>query len=118
RQALGHKRAYAFYRWIHESFAADKPLDQFAREVVTAEGSPEENGPAAFYKVVTKPGDRASTLSQVFLGVRIACAECHHHPYDRWRQVDYYGMQAFFAPLALRPTGCGELLQALGDPHP
>jgi hypothetical protein len=121
RQALGHKRAYAYYRWIRDSFAQNKPFDQFAREIVTAEGAPEENGPANFYKVVTKPGERASTLSQVFLGVRIACAECHHHPYDRWSQADYYGMQAFFAPLTFRPTPRGEMLLAAGDPptkHP
>jgi hypothetical protein len=121
RQALGHKRAYAFYRWIRDSLAINKPFDQFAREILTAEGLPDENGPANFYKVVVKPGDRASALSQVFLGMRIACAECHHHPYDRWSQTDYYGMQAFFTPLNFRPTTRGELLQALGDPptkHP
>jgi hypothetical protein len=121
RQALGHKRAYAFYRWIQSSLAANKPFNQFAREILTAEGLPDETGPANFYKVVAKAGDRASTLSQVFLGMRIACAECHHHPYDRWSQTDYYGMQAFFAPLTFRPTARGELLQALGDPltkHP
>ena len=58
---------------------------------MTAEGPLGEVGPASFYKVVTKPGEAASTLSQVFLGVRIACAECHHHPFDRWSQADYYG---------------------------
>jgi hypothetical protein len=115
RQALGHKRAYGYYRWIRDSLAANKPLDQFAREIITAEGTPEENAPAGFYKVVAKPGDRASTLSQVFLGVRIACAECHHHPYDRWSQTDFCGMQAFFAPLNFRATGRGEVLQASGE---
>jgi hypothetical protein len=121
REALGRKRGYAYYRWIRESLAANKPLDQLARELVTAEGSPDENAAANFYKVVTKPGDRASTLSQVFLGLRIACAECHHHPYDRWSQTDYFGMQAFFAPLSFRATARGEILQAVGDPvtkHP
>jgi hypothetical protein len=121
RQALGHKRAYAYYRWIRESLAANKPLDQFARELLTAEGPLEESGPANFYKVVKKPGEAASTLSQVFLGVRIACAECHHHPFDRWSQADYYGMQAFFAPVAVRGSPRGEFVQASGDPptkHP
>lgn len=121
RQALGHKRAFAFYGWIRESLAANKPLDRFAREIVQAEGFPEENGPASFFKVVAKPGERASTLSQVFLGVRIACAECHHHPYDRWSQRDYFGMTAFFAPLTFRPTARGEILLSSGDPltkHP
>jgi hypothetical protein len=114
-QALGNKRAYAFYRWIRDSFAANKPLDQFARELVTAEGPLNEVGPAAFYKVVSRPGDAASTVSQVFLGVRIACAECHHHPFDRWGQNDYFGMQAFFTPVGFRKSPEGEALLATGD---
>jgi hypothetical protein len=121
RQALGHKRAYAYYRWIRASLAANKPLDQFARELLTAEGPLDENGPANFYKVIKKPGEAASTLSQVFLGVRLACAECHHHPFDRWSQTDYYGMQAFFAPVGVRASPRGEFVQASGEPttkHP
>jgi hypothetical protein len=117
RQALGHKRAYAFYRWIRESIAQNKPFDRFARELLTAEGPLDENGPAAFYKVAAKPGDEASTLVQVLLGVRIACAECHHHPFDRWGQSDFLGMQAFFTQLALKPSARGETLMAAGDPE-
>ncbi|MBL8795309.1 MAG: DUF1549 domain-containing protein [Planctomycetia bacterium] len=116
RQALGHKRAYAYFRWIRESLAANKPLDQFARELLTAEGALEDNGPANFYKVVNKPGEAANTLSQVFLGVRLSCAECHHHPFDRWGQSDYFGMQAFFAPLAARGAGKSEVMLASGNP--
>ncbi len=114
RQALGHKRAYGYYKWVRDGVARDKPLDQFAREVVTAEGPLGEVGPASFYKVVTKPGEAASTLSQVFLGVRIACAECHHHPFDRWSQSDFYGMTAFFAPVAVRGGPRDEVLTAAG----
>jgi hypothetical protein len=109
-QALGPKRAYGYYRWIRESVAANKPLDQFAREVLTVEGPLEDVGPASFYKVVSKPGERASTLSQVFLGVRIACAQCHHHPFDRWSQTDYYGMEAYFTSVALQGSPRGEML--------
>src|SRR5205823_12678618 len=100
-----------------DSIARNKPFDQFAREVLTAEGLLDENAPANVYKVVSKPGEAASTLSQVFLGVRIACAECHLHPFDRWSQTDYYGMQAFFAPLGVRPSPRGEALVATGDPQ-
>jgi hypothetical protein len=116
RQALGHKHAYRYYKWVRDSFAASKPLDQLARELLTAEGPLQESGPAGFYKVVGKPGEAASTISQVFLGVRIACAECHHHPFDRWGQNDYYGMQAFFAPVSVANTPRGEVLQVNGDP--
>ncbi len=121
RQALGHRKAYAFYRWIRESLAANKPIDQFARELLTAEGPLEEIGPANFYKVANKPGDAASSISQVLLGIRIACAECHHHPFDRWSQTDYFGMTAFFTQLGVRPSSRGESVQAVGDPvtkHP
>ena len=121
RQALGHERAYAYYRWIRESFAANKPLDEFARELVTAEGPLREVPAGHFYKAVTKPGERAGTLSQVFLGVRIACAECHHHPSDRWTQTDYVGMVSFFTPLSTSGTGPTESLVSNGNPiakHP
>jgi hypothetical protein len=114
RQALGHKRAYAYYKWICDAVSANKPVDQFAREVVTAEGVLGETGPTSFYKAVTKPGERASTLSQVFLGVRIACAECHHHPYDRWAQADYYGMTAYFAGVMIKGAPAGEMVVAEG----
>jgi hypothetical protein len=108
RQALGPKRAYAYHRWIHDALAANMPLDEFARAVVTAEGPLADSPPASFYRAVPKPGEAASTLAQVFLGVRIACAECHHHPYDRWDQEDYHGMTAYFAGLSVRPTPRGE----------
>src|SRR5262245_43906708 len=115
RQALGSQAAYAYYRWIRESIAENKPVDRFVRELVTAEGPLDEVPPAGFYKVAAKPGEAASTLSQVFLGVRIACAECHHHPFDRWSQTDYYGMSAFFTPVGLRKLGLGEAVAVQGE---
>jgi hypothetical protein len=121
RQTLGHKRAYAYYRWIRDAVAENKPLDRFAREILTAEGPLAEVAPTNFYRVVAKPGEQASALSQVFLGVRIACAECHHHPFDRWSQGDYHGMLAFFTPLGVRKVGPVDALTASGDPvtrHP
>lgn len=115
RQTLGHKRAYAYYRWIRDSLASNKPYDEFCREIVAAEG-PLVAAPAGnLYKVVTKPGEMSSTLSQVFLGVRIECAQCHHHPFDRWSQTDYFGMQAFFTQVAFKGTGDNEILFASKD---
>lgn len=114
RAALGRKRAYAYSKWIRDSFAANRPFDQLARALVTAEGPLADAVPASFYKVVNKPGQAASTLSQVFLGVRIACAECHHHPFDRWSQDDYYGMAAFFQGVGIKNIGGVEALAAEG----
>src|SRR6202011_5051450 len=81
REKLGHKRAFAYYRWVRDRGASNAPLDRFARAIVTAEGPLDEVGPANLFKVVTRPGEASSSLAQVFLGVRIGCAECHHHPY-------------------------------------
>lgn len=121
RQALGHKAARDYYEWIRESFATNKPLDQFARELLTADGPVNERPEGAFYRVMNKPGDLAGTVAQVFLGVRIACAECHHHPYDRWSQTDYYGMASYFAPLTRKQLSNTYIVAAVGKPtmkHP
>jgi hypothetical protein len=121
RQALGHKNAYRQYQWIQRSLAENKPLDQLAREIVTAEGPLAEHPEGYFFSTTGSPGKSASAVSQVFLGVRIECAECHHHPYDRWSQTDYYGMTAYFAQLQRKSSSLGEVLFAAGDPatnHP
>ncbi len=114
RGTLGPKRAYSYYKWIRDAIAANQPLDQFARAVLTAEGPLTDSAPANFYRVVTKPGEASSTLAQVFLGIRIACAECHHHPFDRWSQTDYYGMQAFFTGVGVRQSPRGESVSSEG----
>ncbi|MFP6657442.1 MAG: DUF1549 domain-containing protein [Pirellulales bacterium] len=112
RRELGHKQAYEYYRWIHQSFAQNKPLDRFATELLTAAGALADVPAGHFYQVVKQPGEMASTVSQLFLGVRIECAQCHHHPYDRWSQTDYYGMQAFFTQVGLKKSPRGEMLLA------
>jgi hypothetical protein len=121
RQILGHQAAYSYYKWIRDSFASNKPMDQFARELVLADGPVADHPAGYFYKVAKDPGEAAAMLSQSLLGVRIDCAKCHHHPFDRWSQDDYYGMQAFFTPIGFKGTPRGESLIALrNDPttHP
>jgi hypothetical protein len=113
RRTLGFKQTYDYYSWIRDSFAENKPYDKFVRELVCAEGLLTESPAGLLYKTDADPGKIGSTISQVFLGVRIACAQCHHHPYDRWSQTDYYGMQAFFTQVAFKPTARGELLAPL-----
>ena len=115
RQVLGHKAAHAYYRWIRQSLADGKPLDQFAREIIAAEGPLAESPQGYIYKVLAKPNEAASGLSQVFLGVRIECAQCHHHPFDRWSQTDYYGMTSFFAQVKRKQSTWGEVLLAEGE---
>ena len=90
-------RAYTAY--IRNSFAENKPFDQFVRELMTGSGSNyhNETATANYYKVTNDPADLTTSTSQMFLGVRLECCRCHNHPFDRWSQDDYYGMAAFFA---------------------
>jgi hypothetical protein len=114
RAVLGPKQARAYQLWIRAQLAANVPLDRFARAVITAEGPVNEVPAVNFFKATSKPGTIASTLAQVFLGVRIACAECHHHPYDRWSQADYHGLSAFFSNVRVGKTMTGEMLSVAG----
>ncbi len=88
---------HKFREWIYESVRSDKPLDQFARELLTANGSVFENPPANFWRASRDPLDATETTAQLFLGVRIQCAKCHNHPFERWTQDNYYGIAAAFA---------------------
>ena len=115
RLVLGHKQAYAYYGFIRDSFAKNKPMDRFVRELIAAEGLLSDAPGGNLYKVVPKPGDRASLVSQVFLGIRLECAQCHHHPYDRWSQTDYFGMQGFFTQIGFKTTPHGQLVGATKD---
>ena len=86
-----------FYQWIHESIATNKPLDQFARELVSARGSTYTNPPANWYRANRTPVERAENTAQLFLGARLKCAQCHNHPFERWTQDDYHNWTAVFA---------------------
>jgi Protein of unknown function (DUF1549)/Protein of unknown function (DUF1553) len=86
-----------FAGWIRDSIAANKPYDQFVSEILTASGSQNENPPAIWFRTVRKSPEYVESVAQAFLGVRIQCAQCHHHPAERWSQSDYYGLAAVFA---------------------
>ncbi|MEX0724817.1 MAG: DUF1549 and DUF1553 domain-containing protein [Planctomycetaceae bacterium] len=121
RIVLGHKGSYNFVNWIRQSLAEHKTYDAFARELLLAEGPLTESPGGHFFKTSKDAGEMASTVSQVFLGVRIECARCHHHPFDRWAEADYYGMQALFAQVGFKPITGGEMIGALNNPathHP
>lgn len=115
RQTLGHKSAYAFYRWIRESLRSNKRFDSFASDLVTARGPITKSPQGNFFKALQKSGEIAGAVSQVFLGVRIACAECHHHPFDRWSQTDYYGMAGYFHNMKRASTAAGESIEVDGE---
>jgi hypothetical protein len=94
---------YAFHDWIRDSLLENKPFDQFAREVLAASGEIGQNPPVAWYRQVTSTTAQMEDTAQLFLGQRLQCAQCHHHPYEKWSQQDYYGFSAFFSQVTRKP---------------
>ena len=92
--ATGVERLHA---WMKDKFAKDVPLNQFVSELIAARGSTYDNPPANFWRAHREPFIRAETVAQVFLGVRLQCAKCHNHPFDRWSQDEYYQWSSLFA---------------------
>jgi hypothetical protein len=105
RRYLGDKGLASFSGWIRQSVRENKPLDQLARELLTAQGNLFTNGPVAYYFIDEKVEELAETTSQVFLGVRMQCTRCHHHPNEVWSQADYYGLASFFSRLETKDSG-------------
>jgi hypothetical protein len=111
QKALGEKAVWAYREWIRESIAQNKRYDQFAYELITAQGSSLSN-PAVNYlralkdkddKGVATPNKMTEDVSQTFLGVRFNCNKCHDHPFEKWTQRQYYEFGAFFARVAFKP---------------
>ncbi len=99
--------AYAFHNWIKDSIARNRPYDEFVRGIVAAAGEWQESPAINWYWQSRDDQLHQVTAdtAQVFLGVRLQCARCHHHPYERWGQADYYGLAGFFTRLGRKSFG-------------
>lgn len=95
-KVLDARGVKAFHGWIRQSMAENKPLDQFAREILVARGSTYEAAPSNYYRALRNPDARAEAIAQVFLGTRLNCAKCHNHPFEKWTMDDYYEFAAIF----------------------
>ncbi|HKS38746.1 MAG TPA: DUF1549 and DUF1553 domain-containing protein, partial [Verrucomicrobiae bacterium] len=104
RSEARHARgAFAFHAWIRDSLLENKPFDQFVREILAAAGDVRENPPVAWYRQVREPQAQLEDTAQLFLGMRLQCAQCHHHPFEKWSQNDYYSFSAFFSQVGRKP---------------
>ncbi len=88
---------YGFHDWIRESLYENKPYHQFVSDILAASGQIRRNPPVAWYHEVKDQSSQVEDTAQLFLGLRIQCARCHHHPFEKWSQDDYYGLAAFFS---------------------
>lgn len=93
------KAALRYFSWLEERIAGGVPLDQIVRDLLTAQGGVFESPAVNFYQAERDGLKVAENVAQVFLGMRLQCAQCHNHPFDRWTQDDYYGWAAFFSQI-------------------
>jgi hypothetical protein len=101
---VGEQGMWALNNWLKESFRDNKRFDRFVRELITARGSIYSNGPANYYRIANGPTELTEATAQLFLGVRVQCAKCHNHPFERLSQADYYGFAAFFARVGVKTS--------------
>ncbi len=101
---VSYKAAFLYNNWLVNQFASEVPIDQIVRELLTAQGGVFDQPPTNFFQVETDTLKLSENVAQVFTGIRIQCAQCHNHPFDRWTMDDYYGFAAFFAQIG-RKTG-------------
>src|SRR6185295_5926161 len=112
------KPTVAFHDWIRDALQANKPYDQFVREVLTATGEEVKVPPAVWYREVKDSSAQVEDVAQLFLGQRVGCARCHHHPFEKWSQQDYYGLAAFFTRLDIKDPPAPKKEKGMKDAPP
>jgi Protein of unknown function (DUF1549)/Protein of unknown function (DUF1553) len=111
RKTLQLKGAHGFQHWLRGHVVRNTPFDVVARELLTANGSTQANPPANYFRIARDPTNLAETTAQLFFGVRMQCAKCHNHPFERWTQDDYYSLAAFFARVKVKKDGSAPAAQ-------
>lgn len=102
---VGIKATFNYDAWIRDKFRRNVPYDQYVRELLTAQGSTWRNGAVTYFRDRREPDELTTITSQLFLGVRLECAKCHHHPFESLGQEDFYGLAAYFSQIGHKGVG-------------
>jgi hypothetical protein len=102
---VGIKAVFNLDGWLRESFRKNVPYDRFVHDLLTARGSTFRNGAATVFRDRREPEEITTMVSQLFLGVRLDCARCHHHPFEVWGQDDFFSLAAYFSRIGRKGTG-------------
>jgi hypothetical protein len=101
---VSHKALLGFHNWVRDRIAADMPLHEMLAEVIAAEGGTFDNPATNYYQIEANNRQLAENVAQSMFGMRIQCAQCHNHPFDRWTMDDYYGFTAFFSRIGFKQS--------------
>jgi hypothetical protein len=108
-QPVEARGTFAFHMWIRDSLQRNTPYDEFVRSIITASGEVQTNPAVTWYRSVNTTEQRVEDTAQLFLGLRIQCARCHHHPFEKWSEQDYYGFAAFFSQVDQKEAEGGRI---------
>ncbi len=117
RKFIKEPGVWAFRNWIRQSLAENKPYDEFVFELLTASGNSQENPAANYYRIAREPREVMENMTQVFLGTRFVCAQCHDHPFEKWTQTQYFELSSYFGGVGRRGAGTeAEVVYDLRNP--
>jgi len=105
RKFIKEQGVWGFRNWIRQSLAENQPYDQFVFDLITATGNSAENPAANYFRIAREPREVMENMTQVFLGTRFVCAQCHDHPFEKWTQNQYFQLSAFFGGVGRKPLG-------------
>lgn len=108
RKFITEKGVWGFRNWIRNAIATNVPYDQFVSELITANGNTFENPAANYYRISREPKLVMENMTQVFIGTRFMCNQCHDHPFEKWTQTQYYELSAFFSGVGRKPGASNE----------
>ena len=107
----------AYHNWIRQALARNMPYDEFARRLIAASGNTDDNPATVFYlRDQGNHVEQVNTVATVFMGTRMACAQCHDHPFDKWTQDDFHGLMAFFVRTNVEDDSVARLLKVEARP--
>src|SRR5690606_2644164 len=92
-----------YFNWVQQQLEENVPMDQMVQKLLSANGGTFANAATNYYQNETDTLKVAENVAQVFMGMRIQCAQCHNHPFDRWTMDDYFSFAAFFAQIGRKP---------------
>ncbi|MFL2929101.1 MAG: DUF1549 domain-containing protein [Opitutales bacterium] len=94
---VSYKSTLLYFNWIKDRIANNVPMDQIVRDLLTAKGGTFVSPATNYYQIERDNLKITENVAQVFMGMRIQCAQCHDHPFDQWTQDDYYSFASFFS---------------------
>lgn len=103
RKFIKEPGVWAFRNWIREALAANRPYNEIVFDLMTASGDSLENPPANYYRIAREPREAMENMTQVFLGTRFVCAQCHDHPFEKWTQTQYFELSSYFGGVGRKP---------------